>query len=166
MKQVWMIMIVSVALYGCTGLQQRRVSEAMTNPANGLVQVKEVNGYRFGLNYLPQPEQQEEWCFRLKVQVPPDVTLGNAGESQAASFGVDTLFRLIADGDTLSPVHAMRIPNGNIGGLEYMLIFPRKKFSKDNAIIGFSDRLFSNNYLEFPIRFSAIDKIDSLSTRI
>lgn len=160
-----MIMAAAMALYGCAGVQKRRLAEAMTDPANGTVQVKEINGYRFRLNYLPEPGQEEEWCFQLKVQLPPDMLQGK-GESLQASFGVDTLFTLIAGRDTLPPAHVMRIANGNIGGLEYMLIFPRKKFSMDNAAIGFSDRLFSNQYFEFPIRFSAIDKIDSLSQRI
>ena len=165
MKLICMMAATAWMWYGC-GAAERRLGKALTDPANGAVQEKEVNGYRFRLSYLPEPGQQEERCFRLNVQLPPDMTHNRESESLQASFGVDTLFKMIAGADTLAPLQVMRIANGNIGGLEYMLIFSRKGPLKDSAAIGFSDRLFSNNYLEFPVRFSVLDKIDSLSSRI
>ena len=154
------------ALVACSGGKQGRMKTLMADSANGLYQVREVNGHQFRLTYLPEKgKDQGEWCFKLNVELSPEMKAAK-GESQQASFGVDTLFTLISGMDTIIPIHAMRVANGNMNGVEYMVIFEKKAWQAENVKFCFSDWLFTHQFLEFPIQMPAINKIDSISSRI
>ncbi|WP_343307730.1 hypothetical protein AAHN97_11375 [Chitinophaga niabensis] len=160
-----LVMIIG-ALIACSGSRQDRMKTLMGDSLNGLYQVKEINGHQFRLTYLPEKEKgQEEWCFKLNVEVSPE-TKASKGESQQASYGLDTLFALVAGADTLLPAHTMRIANGNLKGIEYMIIFEKKKWQVENVKFCFSDWLFTHRFIEFPVQLPAINKIDSISSRI
>lgn len=142
-----------------------KVERLMKDSTKELIQSKEVNGHHFKLTYLPPVKTEGEWCFRLNVKLPE--ALKGAGEGQQASYGVDTLFSMVLGRDTLLPVHAMRIANGNITGVEYMIIFEKP----ENAPVGqsafyFNDWLFTHQMMKFPLQITAINSIDSLSSRI
>jgi len=161
----YILVMIMVALMACSG-NRGRMKTLMADSTNGLYQVKEVNGHQFRLTYLPEKEKgQGEWCFKLNVELSPE-TKASKGESQQASYGLDTLFSLVAGADTLLPAHTMRIANGNLNGIEYMIVFEKKKWQVENMKFCFSDWLFTNRFLEFPVQLPAINKIDSISSRI
>lgn len=162
--------VVTILLFAGCGMNKReKVVEMLANPANMLMQSREVNRHKFLLSYLPAGVRtagdMPEWCFKLNIRLPEGV-IGQQ-EGTQASFGVDTLFYLVSGKDTLLPLHAMRIANGNMKGIEYMIVFSRPADPEgSNTRFCFSDWLFTHQYLEFPLRIPAIIKIDSLSSRI
>ncbi|MRG44750.1 hypothetical protein GFS24_06475 [Chitinophaga sp. SYP-B3965] len=161
----YILVIMMAALAACSGGRQERMKALMADSVNGLFQVREINGHRFRLTYLPEEKQQGEWCFKLNVELSPEMK-ASKGESRQGSYGVDTLFSLVSGRDTILPVHAMRVANGNMNGVEYMIIFEKKPWQVENAKFCFSDWLFTHRFLEFPIQLPAINKIDSISSRI
>jgi hypothetical protein len=164
MKYILVLMIAVLA--ACSGSRQDRMKTMMADSLNGLYQVKEINGHQFRLTYLPEKKKEQgEWCFKLNVVLSPEAK-ASKGESQQASYGLDTLFSLVSGVDTLLPAHTMRIANGNLNGIEYMIVFEKKKWQVENMKFCFSDWLFTNRFLEFPVQLPAINKIDSISSRI
>lgn len=168
MRIAGIIMIICM-LAGCGMSDRAKATDMMSDTTTGLVQYRKVNGHDFRLSYLPPAQQVEgdlpEWCFRLNVQLPEGAL--PAKEGLQSSFGIDTLFHLVSGKDTLSPLHAMRVANGNLGGVEYMIIFDKPANPQaSNTRLCFSDWLFTHQFLEFPIQVPAIIKIDSLSSRI
>ncbi|MBO9154068.1 hypothetical protein ACFOTA_17750 [Chitinophaga sp. GCM10012297] len=146
---------------GIVGYRKHKAAGIMKDPGNKLMQVQEINGYTYRFMYLPKGTPRE-WCFRINVHVPPDPG-NNAPESNQASYGIDTLFHIVSGADTLLPAKALRIANGNLNGVEYMVCFAQRKLKDGDAIFEFKDRLFNNRYVSFSVNFSAIQKIDPLS---
>jgi hypothetical protein len=64
-------------------------------------------------------------------------------------------------------VDVVRVANGDINGVEYMLLFDRPDvYSQVNCHLLFRDWLFTHRLMTFPLQGSAITHIDSLSQKI
>lgn len=116
------------------------------------------------MTYIPQGLQQEEWSFTFTIHEPD--SLQRKKETKEMSFGLDTLFHLVHGTDTLPALHAMRIANGNIGGMQYLVAFPQVSDPGSDIRLVFSDWLFTGRFLEFPLSVPSIKKLDSLSARL
>lgn len=168
MRITGFVMIICM-LASCGMSGRAKVAGMLNDTTTGLTQARKVNGHAFTLSYLPSVQQVEgelpEWCFKLNIQLPEGSK--QDGEGLQSSFGIDTLFHLITGKDTSAPLHAMRIANGNLRGIEYMIIFEKPLNPEDaSAKFCFRDWLFTHQFLEFPLQTPAIVKIDSLSSRI
>lgn len=164
------IVIMTLFIAGCGVNNHAKVVAMMGDTTNGIIQMRTINGHKFRLSYLPAEQPVEgdfpEWCFKLNIHLPEGET-GRQDEGNQASYGVDTLFHLVSGKDTLLPLHAMRVANGNMKGIEYMIIFNRPDVLHGRqTTFCFSDWLFTHQYLAFPLQVPAIVKIDSLSSRI
>lgn len=149
----------------------------MSDPASGLQQEKHVGNVVVKFTYLPEcwdrmysqnrEENREEMCFKVNVHLE-DKNAGNQKtESPAASYGLDSIFQLVLNHDTIAPVLAQRIANGNINGMEYLVIFERKplKAIQQLAFV-YKDWLFTSTRLVFPLQKNYLQKSDSLSCRL
>lgn len=163
MKGSILISALVLLLAACGNDAERRATEMYVSADTKLVQLKKINGFNIQLQYLPQGIQQEEWRFKLTVQEPGET---NQRESKALSYGLDTLFSLVQGRDTIPALHAMREANGNIGGMTYILVFPQVSDAGGDLRLHFSDWLFTQRYMEFPLSVSSIKKLDSLSARL
>ncbi|MCK7556254.1 hypothetical protein MKQ70_15010 [Chitinophaga sedimenti] len=103
-----------------------------------------------------------ELSFRLRVF--PTKQTGTGINDNAASFGTDSLFRLVVGGDSLMPRYTERIANGNISGVEYLVVFDRSALKQaTSAVVVFHDWLFTHSQVEFPYITENIQKTDELS---
>jgi len=149
-------------LFACSN-NRKEVLDAVK--ASGLSQEKEFNGFALHLQYMPSKDQ-ELLHFRLNIRSSDGTPLKNTGNDRF-SYGLDSLFALINVTDTLPPVDVVRVANGDINGVEYMLLFDRPAvYSQVNCHLLFRDWLFTNRLMTFPIQGSAIAHIDSLSQKI
>ncbi|SFW66854.1 hypothetical protein [Chitinophaga sancti] len=132
----------------------------------GMLQDKEENGFHYRLQYMPATKNDDLLRFRLKISNSNGTALKEI-DGQAYTYGLDSMFAFVNVADTSAPVDVVRIANGNIGGLEYMLVFERPlAYSQANCRLLFRDYLFNHKFLTFPIQGDAIKHIDSLSLNI
>lgn len=130
-----------------------------------LIVEREVNGYHMRLQYMPAQvaADTDRMYFRLNIN-------GNQLKAPADnrfSYGLDSLFQIVQALDTLHPVDVTRIANGNIHGIEYLLLFDKPAFYPGISYrIVFKDWLFTNQLISFPFVGSKIPHIDSLSLKI
>lgn len=107
---------------------------------------------------------ETEMDFRLQVVLLPAGTPLPHGP--AFSYGLDTLFALVLDGDTLPAIYAERMPQGNIRGIEYLVGFERRNWNGVQASLIFKDHLFTGQPQIFSFDLLQAAKIDSLSKRL
>ncbi|WP_343670454.1 hypothetical protein [Chitinophaga sp.] len=134
----------------------------------GMLQDKEENGFHYRLQYMPPTKNSEMDLlrFRLKISNSDGSAIKNTSEV-AYTYGLDSMFAFVNVTDTTAPVDIVRVANGNIGGLEYMLVFDRPlAYSQVNCRLLFKDYLFNHKYITFPVQGAAINHIDSLSLHL
>ena len=130
-----------------------------------LVQEKNINGFDLRLQYLPEKDTGL-LCFRLNIHNNDGTPMKNSDHLKF-NYGLDSLFAFVNVADTMHPVDVIRIANGNIGGIEYMLLFDRPHaLSQVNCQVIFKDWLFTNQLMSFPIEGSTIAHIDSFNEPI
>ncbi|UYQ95597.1 hypothetical protein MKQ68_10840 [Chitinophaga horti] len=163
----WLLACFALSLASCGRRDQMKALYAEAD--NALLQRKTMNGLNMQLQYLPEGPNggaPGELCFKLNVTAVDASNKINADFNQA-SYGVDTLFQLIMPGDTILPIHAMRIANGMYTGAEYLIVFDKARFATTTTgRFVFRDWLFSNSRVEFNVKPAAVRAADSLSTRI
>lgn len=150
------------------GASRKEIMQSVKD--SNLLQEKTVNDYVFKLQYMPsEPGEGEDTSlvyFRLNVLNSAGVPM-KATSDPGYSYGLDTLFSLISATDTIDPVDIIRIANGTVNGMEYMLVFDREKvYTRPDCKLLFRDWLFTHQFISFPIKGSAIANIDSLSLKI
>lgn len=151
-----------LVLSACRSNQQKLMT---TIAATGMLQDKEENGIHYRLQYMPPAKKGEMDLlrFRLTISNSDGSTLKNTSDV-AYTYGLDSMFAFVNVTDTTAPVDIVRVANGNIGGLEYMLLFDRPlAYSQVNCRLLFRDYLFNHKYITFPVQGAAINHIDSLS---
>lgn len=130
-----------------------------------LVQEKNINGFALRLQYLPVADTAL-LCFRLNVKNSDGMPIKHTDQLRF-NYGLDSLFDFVNVADTSHPVDVIRVANGNINGMEYMLMFRRPHaYSEVNCELVFRDWLFTNQLMTFPITGSAIAHIDSFNQPI
>lgn len=130
-----------------------------------LLQEKNIHGFAMRLQYLPVKDKNL-LCFRLHVKNSNGMPMIHTDQLRF-NYGLDSLFDFVNVADTVHPVDVIRVANGNINGMEYMLVFPRPHaFSAVNCQLVFRDWLFTNQLMTFPVAGSAIAHIDSFNQPI
>lgn len=135
-----------------------RMAAMLKDPENALLQEEKQDGWIYRLQYLPvPPETGDASKITLRLNIIPEQT-GTKPETSAPVFnyGIDTLFSI--EGSVL-PVHAARVANGNITGIEYLVIFERTGGRKLN----FHDVLFTGKLVEFRLNPAAMKRMDELN---
>jgi hypothetical protein len=157
-----LIAIMLLVLCSC-GHSKKEVMQAIKD--NDLVQEKTINGFVLKMQYMPSKDINL-LHFRLNITDANGSSMKGA-DNNKFSYRLDSLFGIVNVTDTIHPVDVMRIANGNIGGVEYMLLFDRPNaYSTINCFLYFQDQLFTQQFITFPLKGSAINHIDSLSQKI
>lgn len=167
-----MLLLICACRQAGTGLK-----EIMNNPASGLHQEKRVGSTVVSFTYLPECWERvngrdesagaEEMCFKVNVFSPGNGAGMAKKDAQGASYGLDSVFQLVLNHDTLAPLQAQRIANGNIKGIEYLVIFERRPLrSVQTAAFIYKDWLFTSTRLVFPLQKNYLQKSDSISCRL
>lgn len=177
MKKLVSVPLLFLLCAACRPGANRLIKAMMADEQSSIVQHKIINGVSVQMMYMPlywhkmelqsapgQEADTSEMDFRLTVRLPN----GHAAVADPVlSYGIDSLFALVLDADTIMPVYTHKISNGNLGGDLYLLGFERMPLTNvAQAELVFNDRLFTNNRIMFPLDIQQIAKIDSLSTRL
>jgi hypothetical protein len=137
---------------------------ACKKKSSRLFQEKTVNGFVLRMEYMPSKDVNL-LHFVLNV-TESDGTPMKPANANKFSYGLDSLFGIVNVTDTLHPVDVIRVANGNIGGIQYMILFDRPAaFSKANCFLYFRDQLFTQQFVKFPLKGDEINHIDSLRLR-
>jgi hypothetical protein len=75
-----------------------------------------------------------------------------SGADSRFNYGVDSLFYMINGKDTLPALDAVRMANGNLGGIQYMLVFDKPAKTDTLRRIVFRDWLFTSHIISFPFK--------------
>lgn len=151
--------VLVLLLCACGGQKREKIKEELKKVE--LSQDQEANGFLYHMQYLPDGDKNMlQFVVNITETSGRPMKIKNADQF---SYGLDSLFGLVNVKDTLFPVDVMRIANGNMGGIQYMLVFERPHaYSDFNLSLFFKDKLFSNQFISFPLTKAAIYHIDSL----
>ena len=158
-----------IMLLACAcGASKKDLVQSMKD--NNMLQEKTVSDYVFRLQYMPAERSGGEDTslvyFRLNVLNAAGAPMKNTNDP-GYSYGLDTLFTFVGAADTIPPVDIIRVANGAINGVEYMLVFDRAKvYARPDCKLLFRDWLFTHQFISFPVKGGAIAHIDSLSLKI
>ena len=162
MKRTLIHTVLVLCCCACTQRKVDRLQQALHNPA--IEQEKQLLGTKMILSYMPPKAIQDTTELMFRLRIFPDNRAAGRVHDNAASFGTDSLFRLVVAGDSIAPLYSQRIANGNISGMEYLVAFDRQKASHaGSARFVFSDWLFTSNRIDFPYIMKYIQKVDALS---
>lgn len=157
---------------------REQIRHLMQDAKSGLVQDKQVGDTKVRLTYLPlgweklanqqtTAENANEMAFRVNIFHTRNAGGNDFPNEKRASDGIDTLFQLVLNEDTLAPVSAGRITNGDLSGITYLVIFKRERMlPMPPAAVIFKDGLFTNTRLVFPLEKKYMLMADSLSRRL
>jgi len=145
----------------------------------GAIQEKEVNNVAVAVAYMPSCHQyiadtqqsgttdNEEMTFRVKVHSRDNSKPLRVTGKESYSYGIDSLFSLVINNDTIPALYAHKVANGNLGGVEYLVGFNREQVDRAPSLaLLFKDWLFTSTLLRFNYNRSLLDKVDSLSCSI
>jgi hypothetical protein len=158
----WLPAVLLLLMCSC-GHSKKEIMQAVKD--NELLQEKTINGFAFKMQYMPSGDLNM-LKFRLNITESNGSAM-KAADNNKFSYGLDSLFGIVNVTDTIHPVDVVRVANGNIGGVEYMLLFDRPAaYSNIKCFLYFRDQLFTQQLITFPLKGSAINHIDSLSQKI
>lgn len=152
---------------GCAG-NKEKLRNVLVDENNQLSQHRSVNGLDFHMQYLPEKRGTEgELCFRLNIRKEKSSMEKMDTNGDLFNYGVDSLFMLVSGVDTISPIHAMRISNGNMNGVEYFVVFDKKALIEDrHCHFVFKDWLFSTRQIDFSVKPEAVAAADAINKSI
>ncbi|SFD83850.1 hypothetical protein SAMN05518672_103445 [Chitinophaga sp. CF118] len=154
----WVVVIALLMTVGCAD-RQKKIMQATKD--EGLLQEKTVNGFVLKMQYMSS-EDKELLHFVVNITESNGSPVKGA-DNNMFSYGLDSLFGIVNVTDTLHPVDVIRVANGGIGGVQYMVLFDRPAaYSDVNLFLFFRDRLFTQQFITFPLKGSAINRIDYL----
>ncbi|QJB35661.1 hypothetical protein HF324_31920 [Chitinophaga oryzae] len=170
------MIIITLLIAGCGNSNRQQLQTMMQDTNTGLVTEKNIGGTVVTCTYLPRcwdhpgtPEVAEadsELSFKVHIRADKP-GMKEKSAQQAANYGLEEVFQLVADEDTLSPVIAQRIANGNMGGVEYLVTWQRPALEKKRtAALIFKDQVFTTTRLVFPLKINSLLQSDSLSCRL
>ncbi|WP_126243471.1 hypothetical protein [Chitinophaga rhizosphaerae] len=162
MRMVLML-LAGVVMIACNTRKQRveRMKEL------SLLDEKRAGSWNMRLKYLPaQNRDTSAWTLVLYVEHISKLPQKELNDPRF-SYGTDSLFQLIASGDTLAPLMVVRVANGQTSGAEYLMTFDRAPLRRPGMVqLRFRDWLFSQRDLYFPLNVPSIYQLDSINTRI
>lgn len=122
---------------------------ACKNSRRGLlVQERTVNGFTLRLQQMPSADSGM-LAFRLNIGHADGGNLKHTDDVRF-NYGLDSLFAFVQATDTLRPMDVIRVANGNVNGMEFLLLFPRPaSVSGLNGQLIYKDWLFTNQFITF-----------------
>lgn len=174
MKPLLLSGVMCGILFSCN--HQEKVAKTLYNNQNkSLIQEQRAGDVTMQTTYLPvqweralgrnNPDAASEISFRLNIQLPK--TADYKQRTGVAIINVDTLFGLIAGKDTLLPLMAQQISNGNPAEPEYLVTFKRVLPEGGSVMrLVFKDWIYTSHRMEFPFDVTRIENIDSISNRL
>ncbi|MFY0256453.1 hypothetical protein ACDQ55_21165 [Chitinophaga sp. 30R24] len=171
---------ISLALLAlsCQNSPAKQLQQLHDDKDNGLVQEKRINNTVVTCSYLPAGWERkmsdepdvgtvEGMSFEVNITSADKADLIQKGSHQMASYGLDTVFQLIYDQDTLPPLLAQRVANGNVGGIVYLVTFDRRTLEQGSKLtFVYKDWLFTATRLTFPLQINLLQQSDSLSLKL
>lgn len=132
-----------------------------------LLDEKSAGGWNMRLTYLPAKDRDTSaWTLVLQVEHESKLPQKELNDPRY-SYGTDSLFQVIAAGDTLAPLMVVRVANGKTSGAEYLMTFDRAALRREGKVqLRFRDWLFSRRDLYFALNVPSIYQLDSIYTRI
>ncbi|NLR78310.1 hypothetical protein [Chitinophaga eiseniae] len=174
MKQLLISGMICGILFSCN--HQEKVAKTLYNDQNkSLIQEQRAGDITMQTTYLPiqweralgrnNPDAANELSFRLHIVLPK--TSGYTPKTGMAMINADTLFGLIVGTDTLLPLMAQQISNGNPAASEYLVTFKRALPERGSVMrLVFKDWIYTSHRMEFPFEVTRIENIDSISNRL
>ncbi|MET6997051.1 hypothetical protein [Chitinophaga defluvii] len=168
MKQSIFLWILLWMAVGCNNNRKSGTEDRFPTVHDPRIQEKDIRDTRIRLTYVPPCKQEgavmepdtTEVVFKLNVFSAQLKETKDKKTIQALSYGIDSLFVLTSGQDSLPPLLAQRIANGNLRGAEYLLVFDRTALrQRQEAVLVFRDWLFTSVRMEFPINIAKIDSI-------
>lgn len=171
------LLVIFISMMACGDRSRNELQQLMADEQSGLLQEKRIGDVVIRLTYLPECWERmnnrpasvdhSEMCFKINVLPANNNMDQRKEEPMSASYGLDTVFQLILNRDTLAPLMAQRVSNGQLNGVEYLVIFERKPLAAvQQAALVYKDWLFSATRLVFPLQKNYLQKSDSLSCRL
>ena len=172
MKQLTIVFFLLMIFSACKSSKQEKLISHYRKGQADFVQHKQVYDFSMDLSYLPAsllPRAQkskedfsEFYYFRLTVGFQKKVSISSQDKS-ALYYGLDTVF-VAGDSDIgILPVLVEPIINGSLTNQEYLLVFERSAFGKNEELkIVFHDRLFTNTRLSFVFNRNKIAELESI----
>lgn len=113
------------------------------------VQERTVNGFTLRLQQMPAADK-EMFGFRLHIGHADGGRLKHTDDVRF-NYGLDSLFAFVQGTDTLRPMDVIRVANGNVSGMEFLLLFPKPADASGlSGQLIYKDWLFTNQLLTFP----------------
>lgn len=171
-----LILMICCSVIACKQKAKPLLNEEMKK---GAVQEKAVNNIAVAVAYLPSCRQRvadiqqsgaansEEITFRVNVHSRDNNRPLRVSEKDNYSYGIDSLFSLVINNDTIPALYAHKVANGNLGGVEYLVGFSKDQVERTSSLaLLFKDWLFTSTLLRFNYNRNLLDKVDSLSCSI
>lgn len=157
--------LLAFAMLLATGCVNRQKQIMQATKDDGLLQEKTIKGFVFKMQYM---HTEDKALLHFVVNIRDSNGNGvNGADENRFSYGLDSLFGIVNVTDTLHPVDVIRVANGGIGGVQYLVLFDRPlAYSDVNLFLFFKDQLFTQQFITFPLKGNAINHIDSLSQKI
>lgn len=170
------IILLALFITGCGNNNREKLAALVQDRNNGLVTEKNIGGTVITCTYLPRcwdhpgttaaTDKGEELSFRINIRSDRE-DMKEKSMQQAASYNLEDVFGLLTEKDTLSPVMAQRIANGDINGVEYLVTWQRPVLQNSRQLVLiFKDQVFTTTRLVFPIKINSLLQSDSLSCRL
>lgn len=102
----------------------------------------EIDGCRFRLENLPSGDSTK-LAYRFNIQAPGKY--GDAAE-KLSMWPADSMFYAVENGQKIPAMHVSRVANGNLGGMEFYLLFPKGRYSE----VVFKDAAFTKQLVTVP----------------
>lgn len=117
-----------------------------------LLAEREMNDYRMYLHSMKEKKEDLSTSYFMFVVKAINGQQLPSGTDSRFNYGVDSLFYMINGKDTLPALDAVRIANGNLGGIQYMLVFDKPATADTLRRIVFRDWLFTSHIISFPFK--------------
>lgn len=173
MRKVIMSAIVLLFLSACSGSVRNKAIQYYNKHPEAFTQRQQRNGFTLQCDFIPATamsasphtmarEVDDLYHFRLQVFCPAqnDLTTGN---KTALLYGVDTLFSLGKENQSVLPLAVEPVPTGSTTRFEYLVTISRKDLKPGKQLeIVYRDRLFTNTTMSFVFDRTQIDELDKI----
>lgn len=117
-----------------------------------IISEREMSDYRMYVHSMEQKEADTSTLYFMFVVKAINAQQLPSGTDSRFNYGVDSLFYMINGKDTLPALDAVRMANGNLDGIQYMLVFDKPATADTLRRIVFRDWLFTSHIISFPFK--------------
>jgi len=113
---------------------------------------REMSDYRMYLHSMKEKKEDASTMYFMFVVKAINGQKLPSGTDSRFNYGVDSLFYMVNGKDTLPALDAVRMANGNLDGIQYMLVFDRPEIADTLRRVVFRDWLFTSHIISFPFK--------------